>query len=70
MAARRWYPSVAALGNGEAVIIGGGPAAAEVYQTNGALRRLTGFSGYAIASTRSWCRGRTARSSSSARTTG
>jgi len=46
MAAERWYPSVAALGNDEAVIIGGGPAVPEVYQTNGSLRRLISASGY------------------------
>jgi len=46
MAAARWYPSVAALGNDEAVIVGGGPALPEVYQTNGMLRRLTNASGY------------------------
>src|SRR5215208_3478514 len=46
MAAERWYPSVAALGNDEAVIVGGGPAVPEVYQTDGTLRRLTGASGY------------------------
>lgn len=43
MAAERWYPSVAAMANGEEVIVGGGPAVAEVYQTNGAIRALTGF---------------------------
>ena len=47
MAAGRWYPSVAALGNGEALIVAGGPGTAEVYQPNGALRRLTGFTSYA-----------------------
>ena len=47
MAAARWYPAVTAVGNGEALILGGGPATAEVYQTNGAIRRLTGFSGSA-----------------------
>jgi hypothetical protein len=47
MNAARWYPSVAALSNGEAVIVGGGPATAEVYQTNRVLRRLTGFSSFA-----------------------
>ena len=45
MAAGRWYPSVAALGNDEAVIVGGGPAIPEVYQTDGTLRRLTNASG-------------------------
>jgi len=46
MASGRWYPSVAALGNDEAVIVGGGPAVPEVYQRDGVLRRLTGASGY------------------------
>src|SRR5215207_8710632 len=46
MASARWYPSVAALGNDEAVIVGGGPSIPEVYETNGALRRLTNASGY------------------------
>lgn len=46
MAAARWYPSVAATANGEGVIIGGGPATAEVYQNNGAIRALTGFTKY------------------------
>ncbi|GAA2511959.1 galactose oxidase-like domain-containing protein [Winogradskya humida] len=43
MAAPRWYPSVAETANGEEVIIGGGPATAEVYQANGAVRALPGF---------------------------
>ena len=47
MNAERWYPSVAALGNREALIVGGGPATAEVYQTNRSLRRLTGFTSFA-----------------------
>ncbi|WP_250008739.1 galactose oxidase-like domain-containing protein [Actinoplanes sp. M2I2] len=46
MAGARWYPSVAEMANGEAVIIGGGPATAEVYQANGAIRALTGFTKY------------------------
>ncbi len=46
MAAARWYPGVQALGNDEAVIVGGGPAIPEVFQTNGTLRRLTTASGY------------------------
>jgi hypothetical protein len=46
MAAARWYPSVAETANGEEVIIGGGPATAEVYQANGAIRALTGFTKY------------------------
>ncbi|MGK5680255.1 galactose oxidase-like domain-containing protein [Actinoplanes sp. URMC 104] len=47
MAAARWYPSVAETANGEEVIVGGGPATPEVYQTNGAIRALTGFTQYA-----------------------
>jgi hypothetical protein len=43
MAAGRWYPSVAATATGELAIVGGGPATAEVYQTNGTLRSLPGF---------------------------
>ncbi|HET9411779.1 MAG TPA: galactose oxidase-like domain-containing protein [Candidatus Saccharimonadales bacterium] len=43
MASARWYPSVAAMANGEQVIIGGGPATAEVYQANSAIRVLTEF---------------------------
>ncbi len=46
MSAGRWYPSLAALGNDEAVIVGGGPGVPEVYQTDGTLRRLTNASGY------------------------
>ncbi|GIF10749.1 galactose oxidase-like domain-containing protein [Actinoplanes teichomyceticus] len=46
MAAGRWYPSVAETANGEEVIIGGGPATAEVYQTDGTIRALPGFSKY------------------------
>jgi Domain of unknown function (DUF1929)/FG-GAP repeat len=46
MAAARWYPAVQALGNDEAVIVGGGQAIPEVYQTDGKLRRLTNASGY------------------------
>jgi Galactose oxidase-like, Early set domain/FG-GAP repeat len=46
MSAERWYPAVQALGNNEAVIVGGGPSVPEVYQTNGTLRRLTNASGY------------------------
>jgi hypothetical protein len=46
MAGARWYPSVAETANGEHVIIGGGPTTAEVYQANGALRSLTGFTKY------------------------
>ena len=46
MNAGRWYPSVAALANGEALIVGGGPATAEVYQSDTRLRRLTGFTSF------------------------
>jgi hypothetical protein len=46
MAAARWYPSVTEMANGEEVIIGGGPATAEVYQTNGTIRQLTNFTKY------------------------
>ena len=46
MATARWYPSVAALANGEALIVAGGPATAEVYQTDSRLRRLTGFTSF------------------------
>lgn len=44
MAKARWYPSVAAMANGEQTIVGGGPATAEVYQANGTVRPLSGFS--------------------------
>jgi Family of unknown function (DUF5709) len=43
MAAERWYPSVAALANQEALILGGGPATPEVFQTNQWMRLLTGI---------------------------
>ncbi|WP_127499544.1 galactose oxidase-like domain-containing protein [Actinoplanes solisilvae] len=46
MAAQRWYPSVAQTANGENVIIGGGPARAEVRQANGTLRVLPNFTQY------------------------
>jgi hypothetical protein len=46
MAAARWYPSVAGMANGEETIVGGGPATAEVYQTNGAIRSLSNFTKY------------------------
>jgi hypothetical protein len=46
MAAARWYPAVQALGNNEAVIVGGGTAIPEVYQPDGTLRRLSTASGY------------------------
>jgi hypothetical protein len=41
MAEERWYPSVAALSNGEQFIMGGGPDTHEVYQTNNTIRALT-----------------------------
>ena len=47
MAGKRWYPSVAALANGEALIVGGGPDIAEVYQRDASLRKLTGFRSFA-----------------------
>jgi|GEM_PF-2227559 len=40
MKSDRWYPSLAAMANGEVAIIGGGPAVTEVYQTNGDIRQL------------------------------
>jgi hypothetical protein len=46
MAGARWYPSVTEMANGEEVIIGGGPATAEVYQTNGVIRQLPNFTKY------------------------
>jgi len=46
MSGERWYPSVAALGNGEALILGGGPDTAEVYQLDRKLRQLTGFKSF------------------------
>jgi hypothetical protein len=46
MAAARWYPAVQALGNNEAVIVGGGPTVPEVYQTDKTLRKLSNASGY------------------------
>jgi hypothetical protein len=46
MAGARWYPSVTEMANGEQVIIGGGPATAEVYQTNGVIRPLPNFTKY------------------------
>lgn len=43
MVAGRWYPSLATMANGEVAIIGGGPAMTEMYQTNGTIRALPGF---------------------------
>ena len=42
MVYERWYPSVAALANGEHFVMGGGPDTHEVRQTNNTLRTLTG----------------------------
>lgn len=44
MASGRWYPAVAPLSNGEALILGGGPTTAEVFQSDNTLRQLLGFS--------------------------
>jgi hypothetical protein len=41
MAYERWYPSVAALPNGEQFVMGGGPNTHEVYQINNLMRTLT-----------------------------
>jgi hypothetical protein len=41
MAYERWYPSLAALPNGEQFIMGGGPNTHEVYQPNNIIRALT-----------------------------
>ncbi|MFI1989667.1 galactose oxidase-like domain-containing protein [Actinoplanes sp. NPDC020271] len=46
MAAGRWYPSVTENAQGEGVIVGGGPATAEVFGTDNRLRSLTGFTKY------------------------
>lgn len=47
MTVDRWYPSVTNTANGEQIIVGGAKAGAdnrsEVYQANGAIRKLTGF---------------------------
>lgn len=47
MGVDRWYPAVAALATGEAVIVGGGPDRAQVYQRDGSLRWLSGFTSFA-----------------------
>ncbi|MCK5831897.1 MAG: DUF1929 domain-containing protein [Methylococcales bacterium] len=41
MQARRWYPSVTPLANGEMLITGGGQALSEVREKDGKLRKLT-----------------------------
>ncbi|XVV15752.1 galactose oxidase-like domain-containing protein [Actinoplanes sp. CA-131856] len=46
MAGARWYPSLAETANGEHVIVGGGPTVSEVYQANGTIRALSGFTKY------------------------
>jgi hypothetical protein len=43
MESGRWYPSVTSMANGEQVIVGGGPAKTEIFQSNNALRGLPGF---------------------------
>jgi hypothetical protein len=43
MSSARWYPSVTAMANGEQAIVGGGPATAEIYQANSAIRALPNF---------------------------
>lgn len=42
MAFERWYPSVAALANGEHFVMAGGPSTHEVRQLNNTMRSLTG----------------------------
>ncbi|MEO6411487.1 MAG: ricin-type beta-trefoil lectin domain protein [Pedococcus sp.] len=42
MAGERWYPSVAALMDGQAMIVGGGPGFAEIRRTDGSIGQLTG----------------------------
>lgn len=42
MAYSRWYPSVAALANGEHFVMAGGPSTHEVRQLNNTMRTLTG----------------------------
>lgn len=46
MTGERWYPSVAALMDGEAFVIGGGPSQAEVRNTDGSMRQLSGVTAY------------------------
>ena len=43
MQSGRWYPSLTTMANGEISIIGGGPAMMEVYQLNGTVRPVAGF---------------------------
>lgn len=42
MSGARWYPSVAALMDDQALVVGGGPATADLRQTDGAVRALSG----------------------------
>jgi hypothetical protein len=46
MQGERWYPAVTSLANGESFIIAGGPAFAEVYQTNNTIRTLSNITQY------------------------
>lgn len=46
MTGERWYPSVAALMDGEAFVVGGGPGKAEVRNTDGSMRDLAGVTAY------------------------
>ncbi|MBJ7348172.1 MAG: DUF1929 domain-containing protein [Thermoleophilaceae bacterium] len=43
MSGARWYPSVAALSNGEELMVSGGPTFAEARETSGAIRQLSGI---------------------------
>ena len=43
MTGERWYPSVAALMDGQALIVAGGPTIAEIRDVNGSIRQLPGI---------------------------
>ncbi|WP_270888226.1 LamG-like jellyroll fold domain-containing protein [Pedococcus sp. 5OH_020] len=43
MAGERWYPSVAALMDGQALIVAGGPTIAEIRGVDGSVRQLPGI---------------------------
>ncbi|WP_320673030.1 LamG-like jellyroll fold domain-containing protein, partial [Patulibacter defluvii] len=43
MAGERWYPTVAALANGESLVTGGGPTLPEVFTGGSTIRGLSGF---------------------------
>ncbi|HKX69431.1 MAG TPA: ricin-type beta-trefoil lectin domain protein [Intrasporangium sp.] len=43
MTGERWYPSVAALMDGQALIVGGGPTLAEIRRTDGSIGQLPGI---------------------------